>query len=185
MPPPASGASRYRAARGGESDHRRLVLETADPRAGRARSSPRRRLHPVLQTWAGKTCGSIKPRPASSCRSAGPIGSIRARADRRGQVTRWALRGNPLGESRRGLMDTFLPVVERRDADAELPAELGDAQVRLPLALKLSSPPVHPRLVIRSQSRPNHGVSPSTASVTVRVPDDHARRRFSRCRITR
>jgi len=42
---------------------------------------------------------------------------------------------------RRRLIDTLLPVVERSDADTDLPAELGDAQVRLPLPLELCSPP--------------------------------------------
>ena len=65
-------------------------------------------------------------------------------------------------------MDTFLPVVERRDADTELPAELGDAQVRLPLPLQLSSPPVDPRLVVRSRFCRSHVDSPDTACYAVR-----------------
>ena len=40
---------------------------------------------------------------------------------RRGQMTRWALRGNLPGGGRRSPMDTPLPVIERRDTNAELP----------------------------------------------------------------
>ena len=49
----------------------------------------------------------------------------------------------PAGVWRR-LIDTLLPVGERRDADTELTAEVGDAQVRLPLPLELCSPPIDP-----------------------------------------
>jgi hypothetical protein len=49
----------------------------------------------------------------------------------------------PAGVWRR-LIDTLLPVGERRDADTELTAEVGDAQVRLGLPLELCSPPIDP-----------------------------------------
>ncbi len=42
---------------------------------------------------------------------------------------RWVLGRRPTGGGRRNLADTSLPVIERGDADAELPAELGDRQI--------------------------------------------------------
>jgi hypothetical protein len=44
----------------------------------------------------------------------------------------------------RRLIDTLLPVGERRDADIELTAEVRDAQVRLRLPLELCSQPIDP-----------------------------------------
>ena len=79
-------------------------------------------------------------------------------------VTRGAHAGDLPASVRRRLIDALLPVVERRDADTELPAELGDAQVRLLLPLELCSPPVDPRLMARSQSCSSHADSPGTAS---------------------
>src|SRR5271166_4419676 len=104
--------------------------------------------------------GGLKDRHRDEIGGCGPDG--------RGHLTRGVLRRNPPGSVRQRLMDTFLPVVERRDADTELPAELGDAQVRLPLPLELSSPPVDPRLVVRSRFCRSRVDSPDTASYAVR-----------------
>src|SRR5262249_54242335 len=49
-----------------------------------------------------------------------------------------------------------LPVIERRYADAELSAEVGDGQFGFGLSLDLPAPPVEPRLVIRVRSHAGH-----------------------------
>ncbi len=46
--------------------------------------------------------------------------------------------------------------MERRDADAELAAKLGDGQLGLGLSLDLPAPPVEPRLVVHVRSHPSH-----------------------------
>jgi hypothetical protein len=98
-------------------------------------------------------------------------------AGRRDRFTRSVTHGSPRGVGPRvGVMDTLPPVIERDDADTELPTESGNGNVGLLVPLELSTPPVQPRLMTRSQSCPSHGDSPGTASHAVRgrtpLPDD-------------
>ena len=65
-------------------------------------------------------------------------------------------------------MDTFLPVVKRRDADSELSAELGDGQIRGLLSSELAAPPLAAMFTTRRLTERRHNVSPDTASDAVR-----------------
>lgn len=71
--------------------------------------------------------------------------------------------------------DPPLPVRERRDADTELSAEVGDGQVGLLLPLESTAPPVEPRLVARPMSRAGHKDPPGTASDAGWEPGYHTR----------
>ena len=64
--------------------------------------------------------------------------------------------------------DTFLPVIERRETDAEAPAEFGDGQVCGLLACELAAPPFSPVAATWTLTDSNHDNSPGTAPDSVR-----------------